>query len=191
MRFGNFLIFTLSVFTLALVAPAIAKDKPGQNSTGSEQTITDNSEDLDGAVLADAIRLCDLLITDDASTIDVMEAQGWSTDLEQNTGNYVYYKELSGSHEYPDVGFATFWGFIEDYPGHSIGYCSFSISNPEIRFSISAINEIDQLVGDITIEGDEVYGTWRDISAQPSIFIHAYHNGDTFAYQINRINKLN
>lgn len=193
MQFRKFLVSSSTIVILSLSASAsgFAKEKAGQSPSGTPQSSDVASDNLGASVLADAIRFCDLLVTDDPSTIDVLKSEGWSTELDRNTGNYKYYKELSADYEYSGVGFASIWGFIEDYPEVSIGYCSFTISNPEIRFSISAINEIDHMTGDITTEGQEVYGAWHDISSQPSIFIHAYHNSDTFAYQINRINKLN
>ncbi len=176
----------VGLVTLALCAPALAKDKNGQSSPSENGLGNAQTEQ----VLADAIRLCDLMVQDKPAIVDALENEGWTHEILRNIGNSIFYKELSGDKDYPGVGAARIWGFIEDYPGNFIGYCSLTITDPEVRFSISGVNEIDHMVGEFEQEGEEVFGAWRDISSQPSIFIHAYHNLDTFTYQITRINQL-
>lgn len=184
-KFVSLLGVAISLAALTLSAPTLAKDKNGQSS--SSENLQGNAQTEQ--VLADAIRLCDLMVQDQPAIIDALDGEGWTHEIIRNIGNSIFYKELSGDKDYPGVGAAEIWGFIEDYPGNFIGYCSLTITDPEARFSISAVNEIEYMVGETENEGEEVFGAWRDNSSQPSIFIHAYHNLDTFTYQITRISQ--
>ena len=179
------------VMALGFVFPVLAKDKNGQSVPGapSEQGDAVGTNSLTDPILADAIRLCQLVVDDDDTTLETFENEGWTHEVDREIGNARYYKEITAQLTYGDVGEAEIWGFIEDYPSSFIGYCSFSITNPSVRFSISAINDMDRMVGETHRSEEQVFGAWNDVSSQPSVFIHAYHNSDTFTYQITRINK--
>lgn len=185
------------IFALALSVPVLAKVKEGEGAPAPEQTSAEQGsggstgQSVSEVVLADAIRLCQFVVEDDRAIIEALQSQGWTHDIDYNVGNAPYYKELSAEFYYEDIGAAEIWGFMEDYPGYGMGYCSFKITDPDIRFSIDSLNEMDGFVGETQTSGEEVFGAWREDSDTPMSFVHAYHNSDTFTYQITRINKTN
>ncbi len=184
------------VVVMGFGAPVLAKVKQGQSGpaptqTSGEQGADNSAQNLSRAVLGDAVRLCQLLVEDNRAIIDALQSEGWTHDIDYDVGNAPFYKELSAELYYENVGAAEIWGFMESYPGYDMGYCSFKISEPDFRFSIDSLNEMDGFVGEIQTSGEEVFGAWRQDSDTPMSFVHAYHNSDTFTYQITRINKTN
>lgn len=184
------------IVALGLSAPVLAKVKQGQSEPASGQISLEPSsnnagagQSLSEAVLADAVRLCQLVVDDSEATVDALENGGWTHEIDYNVGNAPFYKELGADFFYEDVGAAEIWGFVEEYPGYYMGYCSFKISDPEIRFSITPLTGVEGFVEETQISGEEVFGTWRDDSDTPTSFIHVYHNSDTFSYQITRLHK--
>lgn len=187
MRITKILLLA-SLSAVGLASSGLAQTK--QVPTKSGPVVQSGSNIASGAVvLLDAIRLCDLVVTNDRAILDVLDLEGWTQEVDYNIGNAPFYKEISGGQFYEGVGNADLWGFLEEYIGNTIGYCSITIADPEITFDLLPINDLDHIVGEIEHEGESVFGTWRDISDHPSVFIHAYQNSDTFTYQITRVNK--
>lgn len=184
------------IFALGFSAPVLAKVKEGQSESDVavlEEASTNNgdtAQSLSETVLADAARLCQLLVEDKREILDALLTEGWTHEVDYNVGNAPFYKELSGEFYYENVGPAEIWAFVENYPGYKMGYCSFKIPDPEIRFSLNSLSGMEGFVGETQISGEEVFGTWREDSEVPKTFIHVYHNADTFNYQITRINTL-
>jgi len=151
------------------------------------------ASNMSAKVLQDAIELCQLVADNKREIIDVMEAGGWASEIDYNAGNAPFYKELSAELTYEGVGDAELWGFIEDYPGYKIGYCSLSVASPPVVFDLSAINDLEGMVGELIVEDDTSFGAWRADASPEQVaqtFIHAYQNNDTFLYQITVIGKF-
>ncbi len=173
-----------SVVALLALAPVQAKTKSGRPPSSGANG--EESSSIADRVLEDAIRLCGRVVNNDPAVLSQLRQEGWNPVVDREIGNAPYYKEISGKREYAGVGAAYIWGYMETYPGPSIGYCVVSMSDPEVRFSLAPINDPSRLRGETKTIGQEVYGTWQD-SPNPSIFIHAYNNADTFSYQIMKI----
>jgi len=186
--------------SLVLVSPVLAKHAKISPSEATDQTqqsaqseISVPVVDMAGKALADAIELCQLVAEDKRAIIDALEVGGWTSEIDYNAGNAPFYKEISADQTYAGVGEVEIWGFVEDYPGYKMGYCSFTIDSPDVVFDLSPINEIDGLVGELQTEGEQSYGMWRNVvepGAAATTFIHAYQNADTFLYQITVIQNL-
>ena len=190
-------IFLLSALALSISSfplVALAKEKDGLSAPSvpvEQNNVSGNgAENLGAQALADARRLCQLVVDDDPAALSDLEAEGWGPEVDRTIGNTPYYKEISGGLSYEGIGEAEIWGFVEDYPENIMGYCSFTISDPAIRFSISSLQDMENMASRIHTIGEQVYGTFSDMSSQPSIFIHAYHNADTFTYQITRMSQF-
>lgn len=181
--------------------PAPAQSEPSVgNPTGTPAVpaVPDNSSaeqnsEMTARILNDAIELCQFLADNRREVVDALEAGGWSSEIDYNSGNAPFYKELSANLTYDGVGNAEIWGFIEDYPGYQMGYCSLTIPSPEGIFDLSPIDGIEGLVGELILEGEQSYGAWRNKDENGEVstkFIHAYQNLDTFLYQVSLIRKL-
>ncbi len=176
-------LLILAGLATALVQPALAQSKAEQKAPAGQQQDVQTAEQI----VADAVRLCELVADNDRAILDALESSGWTQEVDYNVGNAPFYKELSGNFTYPGSNEAEIWGFIEDYPGLKIGYCSFTVPSPSIKFSLSSIADRNDLVGNIELDGSSVFGTWQDKGTPPTLFIHAYQNQDTFVYQITKL----
>ncbi len=160
-------------------------------------TINDPGEqnlEITAKILSDAIELCQLAADNRREVLDALQAGGWSSDVDYNAGNAPFYKEISAELTYEGVGEAQIWGFIEDYPGYQMGYCSLTISSPTGFFDLSPIDEIEGMTGELILEDGQSYGAWRSDTGDDETatkFIHAYQNLDTFLYQVSTVRNLN
>ncbi len=184
----------------ALGQPVLAKHaKTGEAVPDAQTSISPEdgqivtAELLAANTLESAIDLCQLVADDKSAIMDALEFGGWTSEVDYNTGNAPFYKEISAEQIYEGVGEVEIWGFIEDYPGYKMGYCSFTIDEPGVVFDLSPLQEINGLVGELQSEGEQSYGAWRKIvepGETATTFIHAYQNTDTFLYQITVIQNL-
>jgi len=192
---------------MVLVQPVLAKHSKNAPAApaGDEQSAqlpadTNNetasqmpASDMSAKVLQDAIELCQLVADNKREIIDALETGGWTSEIDYETGNAPFYKEISAEMTYEGLGEAELWGFIEDYPGYKIGYCSLSIDSPPVVFDLSPVNDIEGMVGELLVEDETTFGAWRaDAGAEQvaQTFIHAYQNDDTFLYQVTVIGKF-
>ncbi len=180
-----FSLVLMSVLALGSIQPALAKVKTGANKgtesgNGPSPTI----------LVEDAIRLCQLIVDNERAILDALEFEGWSQNVEYNIGNAPFYKEITASIYYDGVGEVEIWGYLENYPGYDIGYCAYTIADPQLKISLAPVNALEGFDGEIEVEGAQSYGAWRSEGENPDTFIHAYQNLDTFVYQITRIAKF-
>jgi len=190
MRFFQLLRITgigLAGLSLILVQPVLAKTKTPKSEGGAE---VNNAEQVGRQIMTDAIEICDLMVADKRALLARLEDKGWSKEVLYDVGNAPYYKEITANQTYEGAGKADLWGFMENYPGVKIGYCSFTIPSPEIDVPVEMVKTIKgafELTGDVQKIDGEVFSTWQDIATPPSVFVHAYQNSDTFVYQVTRI----
>ncbi len=173
--------------SLALVQPALAKTKTTKPQGGTQ---VNSAEQVGTQIMTDAIQICDLMVADKRELLARLEDQGWDKDVSYDVGNAPFYKEITASQTYKGAGEADLWGFMENYPGVKIGYCSFTIPSPEIDVPVGLVETIEgafKLTGEIQKTDGGVYSTWQDTATPPSVFVHAYQNSDTFVYQVTRI----
>jgi len=173
--------------------PAGVPAVPDVIAVPANNQVEKNSE-ITAKILSDAIKLCQLAADNRREIVDALETGGWSSEIEYDIGNAPFYKEISAELIYEGVGKAEIWGFIEDYPGYQMGYCSLTISSPTGVFDLSAIDEIEGMVGELNVEGDQSYGAWRSDTMENEMatkFIHAFQNFDTFLYQVSTVTNLN
>ncbi len=183
---------------LGLTMPVLAKHAkvadPGQSgqvaqdSAGGQQ-----GQETRAQILEDAMEICRLVVDNRRKVVEVLDGGGWSSDINYDIGNAPFYKEISAQKAYGGVGGAEVWGFIEDYPGYQMGYCSLTVDSPEGVFDLSPVDGVEGLVGELIVEGDQSYGAWRSETVNDemaTVFVHAYQNADTFLYQISAVRKL-
>jgi len=190
MRFFQLLRITgigLAGLSLALGQPVLAKTKTTTSPGGTTVNIADQ---VGTQIMTDAIQICDLMVADKRALLARLEEAGWEKEVSYDVGNAPYYKEISANQTYKGAGKADLWGFMENYPGYKIGYCSFTISSPEIDVPVGLVETIEgafKLTGEIQKTDGGVYSSWQDTATAPSVFVHAYQNSDTFVYQVTRI----
>ncbi|MCF6326027.1 MAG: hypothetical protein L3J21_01900 [Devosiaceae bacterium] len=172
----------------APLATDLAADDP---ATAVEPTTTSDPGVL---VLNDAIKLCQLVVDNRQAIIGALDDGGWNSDIDYDVGNAPFYKEISADREYEGAGKAEIWGFLEDYPGYEMGYCSFEILSPQVKIDLSMIDVLPDMVGELIVGDEKTNGAWRNDAGdvgEANIFIHAFESADTFFYQISMIKNLN
>ena len=174
------------LLVLVFLTPAVAKTKTGTNKSPT-QIATASRTDV---VVLDAVGLCGLVAGNGLNVVGELENGGRNPEIVQDTGNVPFYKEFSGFQEYDGVCTAEIWGFMEDYPTKSIGYCAVTVRDPEVRFSVNVVNGAAHLAGGIRHNGRAVYGSWQENVPNPTHFIQAFHNSDTFSNQITKVIDL-
>lgn len=150
--------------------------------------------DLGVVVLNDAIKLCQLVVDNRQAIVGALDDGGWNSNIDYDVGNAPFYKEISADLEYEGVGAAEIWGFLEDYPGYQMGYCSFEIPSPQVKIDLSMIDVLPDMVGELIVGDEKTNGAWRndaDNVGGANIFIHAFESADSFFYQISMIKNLN
>ncbi len=188
MRTLKFLI--VAGLAAGMVQPVLAQSKAEQKTKGGGQEAPQEAMDLSAQMIEDAQNLCALVVNNDGAVLDALESGGWESDVTYDVGNAPFYKEISASVSYEGIGDADLWGFLEEYPGYWIGYCSFSVPTPQSNVSLTPISNRDDLVGNVELDGSSTFGTWRDIGEKPSTFIHSYVTGDEFYYQVTKWTNL-
>lgn len=193
MKFQKTIILALGLALMG-VQPVMAKHpKSDAEATEPAESTGAATFDLGAGVLSDAIELCQLVVDNRRAIIDALEEGGWNSEIDYDVGNAPFYKEISADLEYAGVGVAELWGFLENYPGYEIGYCSFEIESPQVKIDISVIDDLPDMTGELVIEGEKTNGAWRNDAANDgnaNVFIHAYENADGFLYQITLIKNL-
>jgi hypothetical protein len=187
---GNIKFLIVAGLALGMVQPALAQSKVDQKTKGGVQEGAQEAIDPSGQMIEDAQNLCALVVDNDGAVLDALESGGWESEVTYDIGNAPFYKEISANQSYEGVGDADLWGFLEEYPGYWIGYCSFSVPTPQSNVSLAPINNRDDLVGNVELDGSSTFGTWRDIGEKPSTFIHSYVTGDEFYYQVTKLTNL-
>jgi len=175
---------------LVLAQPALAKTKTATPQKPAPANTEVPVAMLGTKIMTTAIEICDLMVADKRALLAKLESLGWSKEVSYDVGNAPFYKEITATQTYQGAGDAEVWGFIENYPGYKIGYCSFTIPSPEIDVPVELVKTIEgafQLTGEVQKADGGVYSAWHDIGAPPSVFVHAYQNSDTFVYQVTRI----
>jgi len=173
--------------------PATSQSEPLANDPAMPEEPT-VAPDLGVVVLNDAIKLCQLVVDNRQAIVGALEDGGWSSDIDYDVGNVPFYKEISADREYVGVGEAEIWGFLEDYPGYEMGYCSFEILSPQVKVDLSMIDVLPDMVGELIVGDEKTNGAWRNDAGnvgEANIFIHAFESADTFFYQISMIKNLN
>jgi len=189
------LLITCGV-ALVVSQPVLAKHPKDETQPADPGTTEGRSAsiDLGVIVLNDAIKLCQLVADNRQAIVGALENGGWNSEIDYDVGNAPFYKEISADLEYEGVGTAELWGFLEDYPGYEMGYCSFEIVSPQIKIDLSMIDVLPDMVGELIIGDEKSNGAWRNDAANvggANIFIHAFESVDGFFYQISMIKNLN
>ncbi len=178
---------SLAGLSLIMVQPVLAKTKATTKQTPAPLS---NEKQVGTRIMTDAVEICDLMVADKRELLAKLENSGWNKEVSYDVGNAPYYKEITASRTYQGAGDAEIWGFMENYPGVKIGYCSFTIPSPEIDVPVGLVKTIQgafKLTGEIQKINGGVYSSWQDTGTPPSVFVHTYQNGDTFVYQVTRI----
>lgn len=171
---------TATALTACLAAsPAFAqektKEKPGANGSTSAMQ-----------VLEDARSLCDRVASGDESVRDTLDELGWAPEVDAY-GEVPYYHEIEAGKEYPGVGLAEIWGFIELYPSHVIGYCTFEIMSPEVDIPVAELNNMEGLTGGVERIDYGTYTSLVNDSEPHHVMIQARQTEDSFLYQVTDI----
>jgi len=179
-------IMLIAGLAVALVQPVMGQTKLEQKGQLANPGVAGMADQA----LEDAGRLCSLIVDNEAAILDALESEGWDNDVTYDIGNAPFYKEISAFNSYEGVGDAEIWGFLEEYPGYWIGYCSFTVLSPETTIDINAINARADLTGSVQQNESGTFGSWRDNGSSPSTFVHAYQTEDSFVLQITKLTDL-
>lgn len=165
---------------VAMSVPAVAQTKT------KDKPVVEQSAGLALSVIADAREYCDRVAGNDPSVVEALDAAGWEPIVD-SFGEVPYYHELEGALDYPGAGRAEIWGFIELYPSHIIGYCTFEILTPEIDFPVAEMNSMDGLTGGVEHTDQGTYVSLTNDEAPYHRLIQARQTGDSFFYQVTDI----
>ncbi len=173
-------LVAVSALAAALVtAPAFAQTK-------SKDKTDEDLAELAATVLASARHLCDRVAANDESVLDTLEEFGWEPEVD-SFGEIPFYHEIDGSRDYEGVGRADLWGFVELYPTHIIGYCTFEIISPELDIPVEDLSFIPELTGELEEAEDGVYASFSNADAPHHVFVQARRTIDSFFYQVTDI----
>lgn len=167
-----------AVAALSLAAPALAQDKPKKPSADN------GSQGIE--ILADAREFCDRVAGNDSSVLDALEDAGWNPEVDAY-GEVPYYHEIEGTRDYPGAGKAEIWGFVELYPTHIIGYCTFEIVDPSFDIPVEELTSMPGLTGETETIDYGTYTTLSNSTPPHHLFIQARQTEDSFVYQVTDI----
>lgn len=186
MGFVKFSLNALAVSTLmagVLASPVLAqtktKDKPNEDSATSAT-----------AIMGQAREYCDRVAGNDESVRDALQEAGWDPEIDP-FGAVPFYHEIEGTKDFPGVGRAEIWGFIEVYPSHNIGYCTFEIVDPEIEIPVAELLEVEGLSGDVEVNDEGAFLSLSNDDPPYHKLIHARQTTDSFFYQVTDIIERN
>lgn len=172
----GFKMITLGVIAaLALAGPAVAQEKTKQKSGAA------NDEGLQ--ILADARYYCDGIAGNQTEILEELEQAGWDPEVDAY-GEVPFYHEIEGGLDYPGAGRAEIWGFVELYPDHIIGYCTFEIVDSKIDIPVESLLDEPGLAGHSETIDAGTYTTLSNTDGETHLFIQARQTTDSFIYQV-------